>query len=653
MGRSLYPVARAKVIENFDDTASTVVHEKTKLKYRAFIDEKGQWWQEEFLEDGTYSRRVEAEYVIGSGNHTRSYLGWVEGELVQLPMTWYTQRKIWDMSPGYQDNNFRFTRPISPKCLFCHNDFTPAREHTLAGYTTRLSEGISCNRCHGDGTHHVNNRLAGKPFVRGAPDEILNPKDLDQDGQSKLCGQCHLQGVARVLKNDRAWDRYDPRTPLEDHMTIFVPKNDRGSEFGIASHGHRLALSACASKGGATCSSCHNPHKDDRAIAGQQACIQCHSDGGKLCSQPNIGEQSCASCHMNLGETSDIPHVYFSDHYIRIPPFDAVDETDTKDGELEVAYPQDQDPLHTLTVQALAHYETWKQAADDFGEYHRETAENELRDLLAQGVQSFRVYEALAQILKATDRPTEAIIEFQKALQLEQPDFRFLVDMALAQQAARQLDDAEATLLKALELRPDGRVAWVNLGSVLAEGGHFEKADEAYARADQIAPHLPIIAINRARNARNRGRPIEARRWFQKCLERDPRSLICALELAVFDYDARQYRSARASIQRILDIEPDYAAAYWLLARIDIRERDIQAAQTALERFQSLKPDAPEPYLELASMHANMGNLDKAIEVLNHGKTMVTEDPRFNQFLRYLNSRPRTPSIPDPGFSVQ
>ena len=218
----------------------------------------------------------------------------------------------------------------------------------------------------------MKNRLAGVPYVKGHPDEILNPKDLNQDGQSKLCGQCHLQGVARVLKEGRSWDRYDPRTPLEDHMTIYVAKNDVGSDFGIASHGHRLALSACASQGGATCSSCHNPHRESPEVSGHKACVSCHSSEAKPCSSADISGKQCASCHMNLGETSDIPHVYFSDHYIRIPPFDAVDADRVADGELERAYPQAEDPLDEMTTLALAHFETWKQAADDFGEFHRD-----------------------------------------------------------------------------------------------------------------------------------------------------------------------------------------------------------------------------------------------------------------------------------------
>ena len=103
------------------------------VSYRAFIDEKGTWWQEEFDRKSNYRRKVKVEYIIGSGNHARSYLGIVHDELVELPLTWYSQRGIWDMSPGYEGTgHFRFLRTIQPECLFCHNDLTPHVPNTEA-----------------------------------------------------------------------------------------------------------------------------------------------------------------------------------------------------------------------------------------------------------------------------------------------------------------------------------------------------------------------------------------------------------------------------------------------------------------------------------------------------------------------------------------
>src|SRR5262249_5569789 len=40
-------------------------------------------------------------YLIGSGHFTRSYLVEIDGFLHESPITWYTSRQSWDVSPGY------------------------------------------------------------------------------------------------------------------------------------------------------------------------------------------------------------------------------------------------------------------------------------------------------------------------------------------------------------------------------------------------------------------------------------------------------------------------------------------------------------------------------------------------------------------------
>ena len=50
----------------------------------------------------------------------RAYLIDHDGYLFASPLTWYPTKNSWDLSPGYEKRNARFTRPITPDCLFCH-----------------------------------------------------------------------------------------------------------------------------------------------------------------------------------------------------------------------------------------------------------------------------------------------------------------------------------------------------------------------------------------------------------------------------------------------------------------------------------------------------------------------------------------------------
>ena len=117
----------------------------------------------------------EIHFVLGSGNHARTYLHRTPGgQLLQLPIGWYAERGgFWAMNPGYdRPDHVDFRRKIDKECFFCHNAYPPVqsdsgqRELTVAG---TMPEGIDCQRCHGPGQSHVNLAKEGAPLeaIRG------------------------------------------------------------------------------------------------------------------------------------------------------------------------------------------------------------------------------------------------------------------------------------------------------------------------------------------------------------------------------------------------------------------------------------------------------------------------------------------------------
>ena len=368
MGRSLYRPKNAVKIEHFGDARARVIHPLTKVSYRAYIDASGRWWQEESVNGSDYQRRVEVAYIIGSGNQTRSYLGWVEGELVQMPLTWYSAKKKWDLSPGYdRADHPRFSRKVQPPCLFCHNDLSAHQPETVAQYKQPLAEGISCTRCHGDGQAHVAMRQSGGGPAQGEADEtILNPARLSTERQLEICQQCHLAGVTRVLERGHSWDNYDPRTPLRNYMAIYAFEGDNGDDFGIAGQAQRLNMSRCAQESpkGLTCTQCHNPHKRDKAFARRAACLECHKANDCGSEHGLSVDSQCSECHMNRGETRDIPHVNYTDHYIRKKARFSRRNLDYGRShelvELLKAPLDDQGLIDQQLRRGLAHYEVWK-----------------------------------------------------------------------------------------------------------------------------------------------------------------------------------------------------------------------------------------------------------------------------------------------------
>jgi len=138
------------------------------------------------------------DYIIGSGQHTNSHIFSINGYLYQAPITFYTQKKQWDLAPGFEKGaSSRFTRIIQNECMTCHNgysDFVASSQNKFLN----LKTGIDCERCHGPGSLHVAEKMAGKRVdTSHTPDySIVNPRRLSTELQNNVCMRSHLQGIA-------------------------------------------------------------------------------------------------------------------------------------------------------------------------------------------------------------------------------------------------------------------------------------------------------------------------------------------------------------------------------------------------------------------------------------------------------------------------
>ena len=218
-------------IEAFPD--AEFLHEKAKQFYRV-VERGGRIFQERFEKDESGRKvrafELEATHIIGSGHHARTYLHLSpDGELVELPLSWYSQEKRWAMSPGYdRATNLGFTRLIDAGCMFCHNGYPAGIRPGFAAravWPTAPPSGIDCQRCHGPGAKHIRLASTGaaSALIRSS---IVNPKRLAPDLAMDVCLQCHLQTTSEPLPHAlRRFGRdafsYRPGDRLRDYALSF------------------------------------------------------------------------------------------------------------------------------------------------------------------------------------------------------------------------------------------------------------------------------------------------------------------------------------------------------------------------------------------------------------------------------------------------
>lgn len=356
MGRSLAPVART--------TGKNIYGKENHNPFEAFnslfsVDRKGKRvFHRQVRHDGQgkpiFEYTLPISYEVGSGAHGKSFLSVREGGYVYMsPITWYTQKGIWDISPGVW-GDIQHGRRVVASCLYCHCNKARVVEHTINRYKTPVFAGhaIGCERCHGPGELHYNNAGSMKPLVNSeyaqtdpkhpgqADFSIVNPRHLPPKLRDAICEQCHLEGEVRIVRRDRDMYDFRPGLPLESCWSVFVGARHTSHEMRMVSHVEQMHASRCWQKtSGAnklTCVSCHDPHSKpspERRIAFyRQRCLNCHDATPDrqdqhvvTCAMPvserrtKSRQDNCIACHMPNFRPEDITHSAATDHRVIIP----------------------------------------------------------------------------------------------------------------------------------------------------------------------------------------------------------------------------------------------------------------------------------------------------------------------------------------------
>jgi predicted CXXCH cytochrome family protein len=622
MGRSFYRPTANNTVEDY--ARNHVIDHKPSGFIYTMIERDGAYFQRRHTLDfeGTPTNVIEqkVDYVIGSGNHARTYLHRTsQGKLVELPVSWYTERSgSWAMSPGYDSKDQDdIRRAITPECLFCHNgyprldqtsDSNPAQTNI---FPSVMPEGIDCQRCHGPGRAHVTAARGSHPDPALVRSSIVNPQNLTRKSQLELCMQCHLETSSRHMPNEiRAYDRellsYRPGQPLGDYKIYFDrARDEKDDTFEVAHAAYRLRKSKCFLQSEMTCTTCHDPHdipRGDEAIKYYTAvCQSCHQAVPHNVAMPS--SSNCISCHMPKRRTEDVVHVVMTDHYIRrerplrdlLAPLEETVEAETGTKVLPY-YPEKlaEGPKTDLYL-AVAQFRNDKDPEPLL----------RLQGILAsQRPSAPEPYVALGQAYARRGDNPSAIQWFEAALKREPDYLPALREMVLPLFATGQDDRATDLLRRAVARYPNDDQLLANLGNVLLRRNMPAEARDALTKAIAANPEraeahnlLGLIALQNGDKAAAENDFREAIRW-QPNLTEAQRNLGTLLT------GTHAFLEAEFCFRKAIDQQPDYAEAHHGLGLLLILKGAMPAATIELKKGAQLQPSSAQIHSDLADVLA-------------------------------------------------
>jgi tetratricopeptide (TPR) repeat protein len=632
MGRSFYQPNAQTVVEDYLQKNS-LEHKPSGLSY-TMIQHDGKFFQRRHTTDfdGKETNVVEeqVDYVIGSGNHARTYLHrTAQGKLTELPVSWYVENSgSWAMSPGYDRRDQEdIRRAITPECMFCHNGYPQIDQRApynsdSAIFPANLPEGIDCQRCHGPGGNHVAAATARNSSPNLIRASIVNPRMLSRDRQMEVCMQCHLETSSRDMPNEiRAYDRdvlsYRPSQPLGDYKFYFDRAKDATDDtFEVAHAAYRLRKSKCFLESDMTCITCHDPHDIPRGEEATQTyvavCKNCHQAVVHRSSLP--ARSDCISCHMPKRRTEDVVHVVMTDHFIQrykpqrdlLAPI-AEKVVDAGTGSTVFPYYPANLPKSPKSELYLAVAQV-NDGKDAQGLTHLQAV------LIRQIPSAPEPYFALGHAYVRRGNNAEAVRWFDTALK-HQPDYRpALRELGPALLAINQDARALETLRRAVTLFPNDDMLLTNLGNVYLRMNMPSEARAALDRAIIANPEradaynlIGLVALQTS----DKG---TAEKSFREAIRWQPDLAEAHNNLASLLTGSHNFAEAKFHFLKAIEINPDYADAHHGLGLLLILMHSIPEATAELREAVRLQPASAQNHSDLADVLAAQAQIPQAAE---------------------------------------
>ena len=214
----------------------------------------------------------------------------------------------------------------------------------------------------------------------------------------------------------------------------------------------------------------------------------------------------------------------------------------------------------------------------------------------------------LGLLEKTAGNLTGAIAAYDKALSYRKDYVAALNNLALAQLASDQKQDAERTLHRAIDTDPRYAPAYLNLGKLLSGSGRTDEAIAALEHGLALRPNSAEARLNLGVAFARAKRFDDAIRTYREIIAGSPKYVSAWYNLALALEASGKANEARDAYQKALGIDKQHVPTLRRLAEIEARSGQASAARRVYEELLDSNPADGSARLALADLERDAGN---------------------------------------------
>jgi serine/threonine protein kinase len=239
-----------------------------------------------------------------------------------------------------------------------------------------------------------------------------------------------------------------------------------------------------------------------------------------------------------------------------------------------------------------------------------------------------------AKTLHQQGQYEEAVKIYSDVLSKNPTDPQVYYLMGASKKGLGRSQEALLAFQKAVELNEKHQQAWEQIGDLLMNRMDYRGAENAFLKSSGLNPASAPSWEGLAQTYLYQQKASEAENAYERLLALEPDNLPAIYNLGVIQHQSNKNDAAKESFKKVIRLNPNYAEAYNNLGGIYLIEGQVEQSIQENEKAVQLKPGLATAHYSLFTAYELKKNYPRAVEHLKKYMQITgDDDPALKQKL--------------------